>query len=63
MLMVFGSIVVLIGVIVGCYTIAGSGIHRRPFGADRHEGESPLDSPWQMGDWSRGTQSRARRRR
>jgi hypothetical protein len=27
------------------------------------KGESPLDSPWQMAEWSRGTQSRRRRRR
>jgi hypothetical protein len=24
-------------------------------------GESPLDSPWQMSEWSRGTQTRRRR--
>jgi hypothetical protein len=68
MLMVLGSLVVLVGVIIGCFTIAGSGIHRRPYdkadgpGAGKLEGESPLDSPWQMSEWSRGTQSRARRR-
>jgi len=69
MLMVIGVIVVLIGVIIGWYTVAGSGIHRRPYGkgdtpgAGRMHGESPLDSPWQMRDWSRGTSSRSRRRR
>jgi hypothetical protein len=63
MLMVFGSVAVLIGVVIGCYSIAGSGIHRRPYGKrDRFEGESPLDSPWQMSEWSRGTQSSRRRR-
>jgi hypothetical protein len=62
MLMVIGCVVVLVGVIVGWYTIAGSGIHRRPHGRDRHDGESPLDSPWEMGDWSRGTSSSRRRR-
>jgi hypothetical protein len=61
--MVIGCVVVLAGVVVGWYTIAGSGIHRHPHGRDRHEGESPLDSPWTMNEWSRGTQSRARRRR
>jgi hypothetical protein len=68
MLMVIGVVVVLAGVIVGWYTVAGSGIQRRPYGkgdapgADRMHGESPLDSPWHMGDWSRGTSSRRRRR-
>jgi hypothetical protein len=60
-LIVIPSIVVIVGVIIGCYTIAGSGVHRRPYGRDRYEGESPLDSPWQMSEWSRGTQSRRRR--
>jgi hypothetical protein len=69
MLMVLGAVVVLAGVVIGWYTVAGSGIHRRPYGkgdapgADGMEGESPLDSPWLMGDWSRGTSSRRRRRR
>jgi hypothetical protein len=63
MLMVIGAAVVLIGVIIGCYSEAGSGIHRRPHGRDRHEGESPLDSGWTMNEWSRGTQSSARRKR
>jgi hypothetical protein len=63
MLMVIGCVVVLAGVVVGWYTIAGSGIHQRPHGRDRYDGESPLDSPWTMSEWSRGTQSRARRRR
>jgi hypothetical protein len=68
MFMVIGCIVVLIGVIVGWFTIAGSGIHERPYGkhdapgADRHKGESPLDSGWQMSEWSRGTQSSRSRR-
>ena len=67
-LMVIGGLVVLIGVVVGWFTIAGSGIHRRPYdkqdapGSGRMHGESPLDSPWQMAEWSRGTQSRRRRR-
>jgi hypothetical protein len=67
MAMVIGCIVVIAGVVIGWYTIAGSGINRRPYGkgdapgADRIEGESPLDSPWQMSEWSRGTQSRRRR--
>jgi hypothetical protein len=60
--MLIGAGVVVIGVIVGWFTVAGSGIHVRPHGRDRFEGESPLDSPWQMSDWSRGTQSRRRRR-
>jgi hypothetical protein len=65
--MVIGCVVVIAGVVIGWYTIAGSGIRRRPYGksdapgADRMEGESPLDSPWQMSEWSRGTQSRRRR--
>jgi hypothetical protein len=62
MLMVIGCIVVIVGVIIGWYTEAGSGIHRRPNGRERFDGESPLDSGWDMADWSRGTQSRARRR-
>ncbi len=67
--MVIGALVVIVGVIVGWYTVAGSGIHHRPYGkgdapgAGRHHGESPLDSPWQMNEWSRGTSSRRRRRR
>ncbi len=69
MLMVIGCLVVLVGVVIGWYTVAGSGISRRPYdrsdtpGAGRISGESPLDSPWTMKDWSRGTQSRRRRRR
>jgi hypothetical protein len=69
MVMVIGSLVVLVGVVIGWWTIAGSGIHPRTYrdrhagGEDRYLGESPLDSPWTMGDWSRGTASRARRRR
>jgi hypothetical protein len=63
MLMVIGSLVVLVGVIIGWFTVAGSGIHRRPYGRDRVEGESPLDSPWQMNEWSRGTSSSRRRKR
>ena len=67
MLMVIGAAVVLIGVIIGWWTIAGSGIHKRPYGkqdapgSGRMKGESPLDSPWQMRDWSRGTRGRKRR--
>ena len=66
MLMVFGVIVVLVGVIVGWYTVAGSGINHRPYGkgdapgAGRMRGESPLDSPWRMHEWSRGTRPRRR---
>ena len=63
MLMAIGCAVVLIGVVIGCYSVAGSGIHKRPNGPDRHEGESPLDSPWTMNEWNRGTQSSRRRRR
>jgi hypothetical protein len=63
MLMVLGGAVVVLGVIIGWFTIAGSGIHDRPWGRDRLDGESPLDSPWQMHEWSRGTGSRRRRRR
>jgi hypothetical protein len=69
MVMVIASLVVLVGVVIGWWTVSGSGIHERPYGkgdapgAERHEGESPLDSPWQMSEWSRGTQSSARRRR
>jgi hypothetical protein len=62
MFMVIGCVVVLVGVVVGWFTIAGSGIHQRPYGKDRHEGESPLDSGWQMSEWSRGTQSSRSRR-
>jgi hypothetical protein len=65
--MVIAGAVVLIGVVIGWFTVAGSGIHHRPYdgqdapGSGRMHGESPLDSPWQMSDWSRGTQSRRRR--
>jgi hypothetical protein len=67
MLMVIGAAIVVAGVIIGWFTIAGSGIHRRPYGkqdapgSDRMPGESPFDSPWRMGEWSRGTQGRRRR--
>jgi hypothetical protein len=66
--MVLGRVVVIVGVVIGWFTVAGSGIHRRPYarsdapGADRYEGESPLDSTWSMSEWSRGTQSSRRRR-
>lgn len=63
MLMVIGVIVVLAGVVIGWYTVSGSGIHRRPYGRDHMHGESPLDSPWEMDQWSRGTSSSRRRRR
>ena len=70
MVMVIACVVVLAGVVIGWWTIAGSGIHEHPYGkgdapgAGKQYGESPLDSPWQMGEWSRGTQSsRSRRRR
>jgi hypothetical protein len=63
MAIVFGCIVVMIGVVIGWYTVAGSGIHHHPHGRDRYFGESPLDSPRTMNQWSRGTQSSARRRR
>ena len=58
MLMLLGGVVVLVGVIIGCYTITGSGIHQRSYGkgdapgAAKLTGESPLDSPWQMNEWS-----------
>jgi hypothetical protein len=61
--MVIGVLVVLIGVIIGCYTVGGSSVHKRPMGRDRYDGESTLDSPRTMNEWSRGTQSRTRRRR
>ncbi len=60
--MVLGAAIVLLGVIIGWFTVAGSGIHDRPWGRDRIEGESPLDSPWQMGEWSRGTSGRRKRK-
>lgn len=69
MVMLIGVVVVLSGVVIGWWTISGSGIHERPYGgrdapgADNEFGESPLDSPWTMNEWSRGTASRARRRR
>jgi hypothetical protein len=69
MVMVIGCVVVIAGVVIGWYTVAGSGIHRHPYdrrdtpGAGRYEGESPLDSPWQMNEWNRGTQSSRRRRK
>jgi hypothetical protein len=64
MVMVIGVVVVLAGVIVGWYTVSGSGIHERPYGRDdRYQGESPLDSPWQMNEWNRGTSSSRQRRR
>ncbi|MHB8658001.1 MAG: hypothetical protein ACYC91_08595 [Solirubrobacteraceae bacterium] len=68
MVMVLGVLVVILGVVLGWYTVAGSGIHQRPYGkrdapgAERYDGESPLDSPWTMNEWSRGTSSRRRRR-
>ena len=67
-LMVIGGLVVVLGVVIGWFTVAGSGIHKRPYGkqdapgSGRMHGESPLDSPWQMAEWSRGTQSSRRRR-
>jgi hypothetical protein len=69
MVMVIACLVVLVGVVIGWWTIAGSGIHERAYrdvesgGESREFGESPLDSPWTMNEWSRGTQSSARRRR
>ena len=69
MLMVIGMLVVIVGVVIGWWTIEGSGIHERPYsggdapGASHQHGESPLDSPWEMHDWGRGTQTRAGRRR
>jgi hypothetical protein len=64
MWIVIGSVVLLAGVVIGWWTISGSGIHERPYGReDRFEGESPLDSPWTMSEWSRGTSSSRRRRR
>ena len=63
MAMALGSVVVLIGVIIGCFTISGSGIHKRPSRRERYDGESALDSAWTMSEWSRGTQSSARRKR
>ena len=69
MAMVIGSLIVLVGVVIGWWTISGSGIHARTYrdrnagGEDRHVGDSPLDSPWTMDQWSRGTATRARRRR
>ena len=63
MLMLIGVGIVLIGVVIGYFTDAGSGIHRRPDGRDRYDGESPLDSAWTMNEWSRGTQSSRRRKR
>jgi hypothetical protein len=69
MVMVIACLVVLVGVVIGWWTISGSGIHERSYrdrnagGESRHNGDSPLDSPWTMNEWSRGTQSRARRRR
>jgi hypothetical protein len=68
MIMVIGSLVVLVGVVIGWWTISGSGIHERAYrakdggGESREFGESPLDSPWTMNEWSRGTQSRSKRR-
>ena len=62
MAMLIGTVVVLIGVVIGWYTVAGSGIHNRPHGRERYDGESPLDSPWEMRDWSRGTSSSRKRR-
>jgi hypothetical protein len=62
MFMLIGVGVVIVGVVIGLFTVAGSGIHNRPSRRERYDGESPLDSAWTMSDWSRGTQSRARRR-
>jgi hypothetical protein len=66
--MVIGIVVVLFGVVIGWWTVSGSGIHERPNGgkdgpASKEYSDSPLDSPWDMAMWSRGTQSSARRRR
>jgi hypothetical protein len=70
MVMVIGMCVVIAGVVIGWWTVGGSGIHERPYsggdapGASHEHGESPLDSPWEMHDWARGTQSsRSRRHR
>ncbi len=61
MLMVIGVAVVLLGLVIG-FTEAGTGISRRAHRRDRLDGESPLDSPWTMDQWGRGTETRARRR-
>jgi hypothetical protein len=69
MIMVAAMLVVLVGVVIGWWTISGSGIHERPFrdkgsgGESREYGESPLDSPWTMNEWSRGTGNSRRKRR
>ncbi|HET9075171.1 MAG TPA: hypothetical protein VFN48_11385, partial [Solirubrobacteraceae bacterium] len=63
MAMVIGSLIVLVGVVIGWWTLSGSGIHARAYrdrnagGEDRQFGDSPLDSPWTMDQWSRGTAS------
>jgi hypothetical protein len=62
MLMVLGGAVVVLGVIIGWFTVAGSGIHDRPWGRDKLDGENVFDDPWKMNEWSRGTASRRRRR-
>jgi hypothetical protein len=62
MLMMLGVAVVLLGLVIG-FTDSGTGISRRAHRRDRLDGESPLDSGWTMDEWSRGTQSRARRRK
>jgi hypothetical protein len=63
MVMVIAMVVVLAGVVIGWWTQSGSGIHTRPGGREHYDGESPLDSPWQMSEWSRGTSSSRRRKR
>jgi hypothetical protein len=63
MVIVIAMVVVLAGVVIGWWTTAGSGIHSRPNGREKYDGESPLDSPWQMSEWSRGTSSSRRRKR
>lgn len=60
--MVIPCVVVLIGVIIGWYTVSGSDIHIRPYGREHYHGESPLDDGFDMGQWSRGTQSSRRRK-
>jgi hypothetical protein len=68
MWMLIGAGVVFAGVVIGWFTVAGSGIHNHPYGkqdapgSDNYEGESVFDSPWKMSEWSRGTQPRRRRK-
>lgn len=49
MVMVIGALILLAGVVLGLYTLAGSGIGRRHDDADTRDGGEVIR------DWGRGT--------